>query len=228
MAVADYDFLSTRTDIITRALRLVGALGDDDSPTASQQANATLALNQVVKSWQSKHIFLWTTQEGNLTLVPAQEDYALPTDPPIRWIDKAFYRDASSKDAPELEVVPYNEYLSIIDKAASGKPGVLALNTDPVPTVYLWPVPNEAHTIHYTGIEALPDFDAATSTGGFNAKWGLALTYALATELGPENGLSVSEVKSYKDRADEEFGIAKGGDRERVTRTHVRGAFSRR
>jgi hypothetical protein len=54
------DWTRTRNQIISRALRIVGILSAEDSPTSNQLENANEALNSMVKAWQNDAIFLWT------------------------------------------------------------------------------------------------------------------------------------------------------------------------
>ena len=66
----------TGAQITDHALRLIRVLGEDDSITANQQANALVALNQMVKSDQMK-LGLWRTTEAKLLLVDGTAKYTL-------------------------------------------------------------------------------------------------------------------------------------------------------
>lgn len=229
MAATEYDFYSTRTDIIERALRLVGAIGEGDPATAEQTGTAILALNQIVKDWQNDHVFLWSVELLTLALVAGQEDYTLPNDPAVMWIDRAFYRDSAGHDTSELEVIQYRDYADIVDKAASGRPTVLALDSKYSPTAYVWPVPTETDDLYYVAVTRLKDWESASGNSGFDPRWDLALTHALASELAPEHGITkIGELQIFEQRAARAYLRAKGGNREHVTRTHVRSAFPRR
>lgn len=233
MAATDYDFFTSRTDIIARALRLVGAIGEGDPVNAEQNAAAVLALNQLVKSWQNKNVFLWTVKTLTMPFVASTASYTLPaipsTEPAILWVDRAFYRDSVGHDGLELAIIPYREYQEIVDKAAPGRPSLMALNCQPSPTAYFWPVPNAADTLFYEAVTRLQDWDNSATNSGFDPRWDLALTHGLAHELAPENGItSVAELQIFERRADRSFTEAKGGHIEHTTRTHVRSAFPRR
>ena len=52
----------TRDQIITRALNLVGAVAEGESPTANQISSGNETLNAMVKAWQNKHVHLWTRE----------------------------------------------------------------------------------------------------------------------------------------------------------------------
>lgn len=225
MAATDYDFQSSRTDIIQRALQIVGAIGYGDPVSAEHSAAAVIALNQIVKAWQNEHIYLWTVAPLEITLVVGQEDYALPSDPAVLWIERAYFRNSSNQDSPELQIVEYSDYLAIVDKASQGTPLLLALDSQPSPTAYLWPVPNEAKTLYCETVRKLKDWDAPDEHGDFDGRWDLALTWALAAELAPENGIRANELLAIQKTAGVEFLKAKGGNREHVTRTSIRSAF---
>ena len=53
------DWTRTRNELLTRSLRIVGAVADENSPTASQLSTANEALNAMIKAWQNDDIFLW-------------------------------------------------------------------------------------------------------------------------------------------------------------------------
>lgn len=63
MALSDYDFNTTRNEIIERAYRIIGKLDPGDTLPGDMMVQAVIALNSLVKSWQSKHVFLWTLRD---------------------------------------------------------------------------------------------------------------------------------------------------------------------
>ena len=58
----------TRNEVINRALRIVGASFNGRSPTATEQANASEALNSLMKSLQAEGTRLWTMSNSTQTL----------------------------------------------------------------------------------------------------------------------------------------------------------------
>lgn len=58
------DFSVSRDNLIGDALRLVGALGPDDSPSSNQLTHSARMLNMMVKAWQSPGLSLWARKTG--------------------------------------------------------------------------------------------------------------------------------------------------------------------
>lgn len=54
------DFNLTRLEIITKALRIVGAIAQSQSPTADMLSQASITLNMFIKSLQTKGTKIWT------------------------------------------------------------------------------------------------------------------------------------------------------------------------
>lgn len=76
---ATYTFAATISQIITAAYRKIGALAEDEAPTAGMSADATLAFNSMLKEWAASGIHIWTTQEAILFLQQGQSRYLLGT-----------------------------------------------------------------------------------------------------------------------------------------------------
>ena len=76
------DFSVTRDDIITGAMRVIGALGEAETPTSYEISNASQALNMLVKQWQGATNFapglkVWARKVGYLFVQSDTVQYAL-------------------------------------------------------------------------------------------------------------------------------------------------------
>lgn len=227
MATTDFDFQSTRTDIISRALRICGALSTGESLSAEMEDQGIQALNDMVKSWQSDHVFLWTEYTKTLSLVASTQAYSLPTDPYIFAIDKAFFR-LNSTDYP-IEVISYRKFQDISLKSNEAvQPSEVAVTWDRdsgLYKAYFWPVPNDSGTVLYTGLCRLKDWDTSSSTGDFQPHWTEALTYGLASRLSDEMGLPIREREYLRGQADDALTRAKRGDKAIDDDDFVDGAY---
>ena len=67
----------TRDQIITRALRILGVLEGGESASASDHADAVIALETVVKFWMAAGFKLWKIEEATVFLEPGQSKYTL-------------------------------------------------------------------------------------------------------------------------------------------------------
>ena len=74
---SSYDFSQTRDQIITRSLRMVGAISRGETPGSSLINDGAVALNAMVKHWQGTGIHIWRTVEAALFLQADQVSYTL-------------------------------------------------------------------------------------------------------------------------------------------------------
>ena len=225
MAASDYDFNVTRNEIIERAYRLIGALSVGETMTAEMLTQAVIALNSMIKSWQSRNVFLWTLRDFTQTLTAGDPTYPLSsTDPSVYAIDRAYLR--IDNDDRHIRVASYRQYQDIYNKTDPGDPVLIALDNQLSPTMYVWPVPTQARTIYYSGIVKLKDFDTAGGSPDFPVRYVEAITYGLAHKLSSEYGLPLAERRELERQAQMEFQEAKSGERERAESDFVGGAFS--
>jgi hypothetical protein len=71
------DFTYNRNQIVSRALRLVGAIQSGETPGAQEVQDCIDALNALVSEWQATGLHLWKESEGVLFLQPGQIKYGL-------------------------------------------------------------------------------------------------------------------------------------------------------
>lgn len=224
MALSDYNFNVTRNEIIERAYRLIGKLPMGEPMSAEMLNQALIAMNSMIKSWQSKHVFLWTIKEFTQTLTTGQASYSLAAvDPPVIAIDRAYWR-LDNIDHP-CDVASYRQYLDIPDKTSTGDPTIVALDGQITPTMYVWPVPQQTRTLYYAGIVKLKDFDTAGGNPDFPVRYVEAITFGLAYKLACEYGLPIGERRELERQYQTEFAEAKGGERERAEYEFTEGAF---
>lgn len=223
MAASQYDFNQTRTEIIERAYRIIGKLTMGETLSAEMFQQAVIALNAMIKSWQARHVFLWTIREFTISLQPGIKTYSLAlTDPPVYAIDRAYLRDTNAD--LNLTVGSWRQYVDIYDKEAAGDPAFVALDTQLVPSVYVWPVPTQVKTLYYTGVVRLKDFDSAAGNPDFPVHYLEAITFGLAHKLASEYGLPINERREIERQFQQEFSEAKTGDRERGELEFVEGS----
>ena len=224
MPTSDYDFNVTRTEIIERAYRIVGKLSMGETLSAEMSSQAMIALNSMIKSWQSRHVFLWTVREFTQSLAPGVLSYSLAgSDPCIYALDRAYIR-LDGDDHP-ISVASWRQYVDITDKNGTGDPVLVALDTQLSPTLYVWPVPTITRTLYYTGLVKLKDFDTAGGNPDFPVRYVEAITFGLAHKLACEYGLPIAERRELERQYQGEFSEAKSGEREQVEYEFVNGAF---
>ena len=68
---------TSRDEIITEALELLGVLAEGDSPTAAQQTSCARTMNYMIKAMQADGLNLYALQLVYLFLQEAQSSYSL-------------------------------------------------------------------------------------------------------------------------------------------------------
>lgn len=224
MASSTYDFTLNRNQIVNAALRKLGVLGLTESPTAEMTANASEALNAMLKSWQSRGVLLSTESWQKIDLVSGTATYDLATeitDDDVFNIRQAYVRQGTGDS--ELDIISQAEYGRINVKTTSGTPFALVINRTTSPSVTLFPVPNSStDDLYILCEEKLADMDSATASIPLESFWLNALIYGLAVEVGPEYGVISQIFQFLVQKAEREFRMAKSKtNNERVTYPHL-------
>jgi len=194
------DYSQTRDDIIKRALRLIGALAQGESPTTDQVTEAAVALNGLVKAWEADGMPLWAIKERAITLQANTNTYTLNTPKPLKVIQAWYRNTASNVDVP-MRVITRDEYNRLGNKSSTGTPIQVYYEPrrdDGVLHVFPTPSATDAANVSIYIVYQAPfdDFDQATDTPDFPQEWYDAVTYGLATRLAPEYGLPIPDRKT--------------------------------
>jgi len=212
-----YNLTTTRDAIITRALRIVGAVGEGETPTAAAITAGAEALNDLTKEWETDGMPLWSlTTYGPMTLVLSQAAYAigvgaagLNTVAPLR-VTQAWYRN-NNRDTP-INIVTRDSYNLMQAKSVTGTPTLFWYNppggiaaTEAVGTVTVYPTPDTYaaanDTVYFTGIKPFMDFDASTDVPDFPQYWYNAVKWGLADQLAYEYGVGLAERSMISKKA---------------------------
>lgn len=200
MTSGSTDFSITRDDIIKRALRLIGALAQGETPTTDQVTEAAVALNGLVKAWQADGMPLWAIKERTVSLVASQASYTLSAPKTLKVL-QAFNRSTTSNVDIPMRIITKEEYNRLGNKTSSGNP--IQVYHDPRrddSILYVFPVPTSTeaanNTIHIIYQAPYEDFDASTDNPDFPQEWYDAITYGLACRLAPEYGLPIPDRKT--------------------------------
>ena len=74
------NYSQTRTEVITDAFQLLGVYGLGRTVSAEDMAVANSFLNKMIKSWQSRGLHLWSTEEAYMFVTPDADSYTLSSD----------------------------------------------------------------------------------------------------------------------------------------------------
>jgi hypothetical protein len=226
MSPTDYDFNLTRTEVIDRAYRIIGALGPGQCANGNMQEQGRIALNSMVARWQSDHIFLWKQNTYTTALLTNTASYQLVSDPEILTVDEAYIR--INNNDTELEIIGWDEYIDLPNKQNKGDPVLIAVQPGTsFVTVYTYPVIDNAtgKDLFFRVTEKLKDFDSASQSPEMRSAWLDALSYNLAYNLADEYSLSISERQHIGAKANEFYRGVKKTDKKRPEVLIARGAY---
>ena len=222
MASTEYDFILDRDELIDESFKKIGALADGQNISAEQLDTANKKLNLIIKSWEATGAHLWTYVTDSVATVASTASYLVPTTNGPHFVDRAYIVVNSTER--RLERLSISQYADIYDKAAQGEPCAFYHNVAEA-KVYFWPTPNAIWTVKLFGYRRLKDWESASSTGEFPARWQTALKYALAVELGEDYKIPLKETQYLRSIAVTEYNKARLREADPADCNFVRGAY---
>ena len=189
-------------DQINRALRLLGVLAEGETPSAATSQDALMALNQMIESWNTERlavfstqdqVFLWPAGVGNQTrtLGPTGNFVGLR---PILIDDATYFRDPGTNVSFGIKLINPQQYDGIAVKTVTSTyPQVMFVNnTFPDTTLTIYPVPTRELEWHFISVEELSNPATLSTVLYFPPGYLRAFVYNLAMEIAPEFGVEPS------------------------------------
>lgn len=182
--------LRTRDDIIEDAIGELGALDIGESPTTEEITYAARKLNDLVQALRKDRIFLHTVDLQNTTTIASTA--TIETEPATVRILEAWLR-IDSADIP-LDIYDRDSYDVLTNKSIEGLPTALYVDFDAdEPTIYMYPVPDDAYTLYYRRVRELTDFSLSTDNPDFPETTARMLIKGLARDLAPRYRVPLQE-----------------------------------
>lgn len=190
--------MASALDMIKRSMRLIHALAEGESPTATEANDALEALNTMLDSWSLESFFVYQINQEALTWASGNSSRTIGsggnfnTTRPTR-IEDGFTR-INNIDYP-YRVVSKEHYDGIVDKTTqSTYPEVVYFKQEsPLGTIYGWPVPSESISFYLNSWKQLQQFTSLTTDIALPAGYKRAIEFNLAVELGPEFEMDVPD-----------------------------------
>ena len=208
----------TRNQFIEAALRTLGVLAIDQTPSATEYTNALVKLNALVGEFRVKGLMVWqrTTYTMSLTATNTFNigtGQTLNTPYPIHLL-QAMRLDANTSTRIPMEIIADANY-NLLPSSTSGVP--IQLTYQPkmnMGVIKVWPTPDAYSvsnvTILLTYLRPLEYFSASTDTADFPEEWVSAIIYNLAVRMAPEYGipledrsLLIKEANAYLENAED-------------------------
>jgi hypothetical protein len=189
----------TAGDQINRSLRLLGVLAEGETTSAATSQDALMALNQMIDSWNTERLSVFSTQDQVFTWPASILSRTLgPTgnfvgNRPI-LLDDATYFKAPSGVSYGIKFINQQQYNGIaVKNVTSTFPQVMFINmTFPDIEMYVYPRPTQDLEWHFVSVEELDNPATLATVLYYPPGYLRAFTYNLAMEFAPEFGVEPS------------------------------------
>jgi len=190
----------TALDQITRALRLIGVLAEEETPSAVIAQDSLMALNQMIDSWNTERLMIYNTQDQVFTWPASQITRTIgPTgdfvgNRPVQIDDSTYFRDPGTNVSYGIKIINQHQYDGIpVKTVTSTYPQVMWINMEyPNVSMTIYPKPNRNLEWHIISVDELTQpvtiYDVLAVPPGYLR----AFTFNLAMELAPEFGVEPS------------------------------------
>ena len=190
----------TAGDQITRALRLLGVLAEGETSSASVMQDSLMAMNQMIDSWNTERlsvfstqdqIFTWPAGEITRTLGPTGNFVGLR---PVLLDEATYFRDPGTNVSFGIKFINQQQYNGIAVKTVTSTyPQVIFVNmTYPDVTMSIYPRPTRDLEWHFVSVQELNNPATLVTNLLFPPGYLRAFTYNLAMEIAPEFGVEPS------------------------------------
>ena len=186
--------MTTANDLITKALKLNGKLGQGQTLSSYDADDCLDSLNAMLDSWWNERLSVYQILRETFTLVASDDDYTIgtggqiATTRPIK-ITNAFIT-ADDIDYP-MEIITVEEYDAIQSKTVeSDFPLYLYYQPSyPLGIIYLYPVPSATHTLNFDSWKQIQSFADLTTEMALPPGYQRAIEYNLSIETAPLFGV---------------------------------------
>ena len=204
--------MATAGELINGALRLIGMLAEGESPSPETSQDALTAFNEMVESWNTERLAVFSTQDQVFTWPSSTQSRTLgPTGDfvgqrPIELDDSTYFRDPLTNVSYGIKFVNQQQYNGIAVKTVTSTyPQVMWFNmTYPDIEMYVYPVPLRDLEFHFVSVEPLTQPASLTTDMLFPPGYKRCFRFNLACEIAAEAGVepppTVQRIAMYSKR----------------------------
>lgn len=192
--------MTTAGELINGSLRLIGVLAEGETPSAETSQDALVAMNQMIDSWNTERLSVFSTQDQVFIWPAGQLSRALgPSgdfvgNRPVMLDEATYYRDPSTNVSYGIKFINQQQYDGIAVKTVTSTyPQVVFTNmTYPNIEMFVYPRPIRDLEWHFISVEELTQPALLSTELTFPPGYMRAFRYNLACELAPEFGVEPS------------------------------------
>jgi hypothetical protein len=184
-------------DQINGALRLIGQLAEGETPSAATSNDALTAMNQMLDSWSTERLSVFTTQDQVFTWPANIATRSLgPTgnfvgNRPVQVDDSTYFLDPSNNISFGIKLINQQQYNGIAVKTVTSTyPQVMFVNMAmPDIDMTIYPVPSKALQWHFISVVELVEPATLATTLVVPPGYLRAFRFNLAAEIAAEFGV---------------------------------------
>lgn len=178
--------------------------------------SARRSLDLLASEWANRGINLWTLESGSVALVAGTATYNLPADT-VDILDFVIRSGTGTSQTDyQVQRMGVGGFASITTKNTQGRPTQVFVQRIAVPSITLWPVPNNStDSFVYWRLRRIQDTGNATNTMDIPHRFVPALVAGLAFSLAMKKPDLADRVPFLKQEYMEQFALAAEEDRDR-------------
>lgn len=187
--------MATALDVIKRAMRIVGIIGQSETISSSEADDGLVVLNDMLALWATDRTFAYTITQNVFPLVSGVNTYTIGSSGnfvmprPVK-IDNVFVR-INSIDFP-LKEINSQDYDSISYKLNSNIPEYFYYDAGfPLGNIFLYGTPTQG-SIYIDTWQQLNSFTNLATDLTFPPGYATAIAYNLAKFISPEYGVGLT------------------------------------
>lgn len=196
--------MTTALDQITGAMRLLGMLAEGEEPSAAAAQDGLMAMNQMLDSWSTERLAVFSTQDQMFTWPANTISRTLgPTgdfvgNRPVLLDDATYFRDPTNGISFGIKILNQQQYNGIAVKTVTSTyPQVIWTNMNMSNMdMYIYPVPTKALEWHFVSVTELVEPATLATVLVVPPGYLRAFRYCLACEMAPEFGVEPSPTVS--------------------------------
>ena len=196
--------MTTALDQITGSMRLLGMLAEGEEPSAAAAQDGLMAMNQMLDSWSTERLAVFSTQDQMFTWPANTISRTLgPTgdfvgNRPVLLDDSTYFRDPTNGISFGIKILNQQQYNGIAVKTVTSTyPQVIWTNMNMSNMdMYIYPVPTKALEWHFVSVTELVEPATLATVLVVPPGYLRAFRYCLACEMAPEFGVEPSPTVS--------------------------------
>lgn len=193
----------TGRELVSAALRLIGAVASGETLEASEATDGLAAINRMISSWSTEGLLIYTKVREEFSLTPSTGSYTMGTGAnfntsrPLKIEAAAIeiQTNTPNYEVP-LRILTVQEWAAITNKDLTSTipTDLYPAGTYPNETLYLYPVPSAAHKLVLYSSKPLTEIATLDTSISLPPGYERALVFNGAMELAPEYGKTVDAM----------------------------------